>query len=60
MLVKASTMLFEQGLADPRGCDYRAIEIVVGTVAPGDEDVARTRGWVLSATVGGRTRFAVA
>src|SRR5437879_796540 len=31
-LVRASATLFEQGLADPRGCDYRAIEIGVGSV----------------------------
>lgn len=59
-LAKAATTLFEQGLADPRDCDYRAIEIVVGSVRPGDEDMARTRGWVLPATDGGKTRFAVA
>ena len=31
-LVRASATLFEQGLADPRGGDYRAIEIAVGSV----------------------------
>ena len=31
-LVRASATLFEQGLADPRGGDYRAIEIGVGSV----------------------------
>ena len=59
-LVNASATLFEQGLADSRGCDYRAIEIGIGSVWSGDEDVAKTRGWVLPATDGASTRFAVA
>ena len=59
LLVNASTTLFEQGLADPRGCDYRTIEIV-GGVGSDDGDVVRTRGWVLPAGDGERTRFAVA
>jgi hypothetical protein len=59
-LVKAAAALFEQGLADPRGCDYRAIEIVIGSVWSGDGDVTRTRGWVLPPADGARPRFAVA
>ena len=59
-LVNASATLFEQGLADPRGCEYRAIEIGIGSAWSGDGGVARTRGWVLPATDGARTRFAVA
>ena len=51
---RASATLFEQGLADPRGCDYRAIEIAIGSVWSGDEGVATTHGWVLPARPGER------
>ncbi len=59
-VVDASATLFEQGLADPRGCDYRAIEIGIGSIRSSEGEVARTRGWVLPATDGEPTRFAVA
>jgi hypothetical protein len=29
-LMSAATRLFEQGLADPRGMEYREIEVIVG------------------------------
>ncbi len=56
----ASGVLFDQGLADPRGCDYRAIEIGIGDVWSGGGAVAKTHGWVLPARDGEKTRFAVA
>ncbi len=59
-LVSASATLFEQGLADPRGCEYRAIEIGIGNVWSGDGGVVKTHGWVLPAPDGEKTRFAVA
>ncbi len=59
-LVSASATLFEQGLADPRGCDYHAIEIGVGNVWSGDGGVLKTHGWVLPAPAGEKTRFAIA
>ena len=59
-LVGASATLFEQGLADPRGCDYHAIEIGIGNVWSGDGGVLKTHGWVLPAPAGEKTRFAVA
>ncbi len=59
-LLNTSATLVEQGLADPRGCDYRAIEIGIGNVWHGDSGVIKTRGWVLPATAGAKTRFAVA
>jgi hypothetical protein len=31
-LVTATSMLFEQGVADPRGCEYRVVEIGAGSV----------------------------
>src|SRR5437899_2410856 len=45
-LISATTRLFEQGLADPRGTDYREIEIMIGR-AWGKEFTVKTHGWVL-------------
>ena len=59
-LVRASTTLLEQGLADPRGCDYRAIEVAVGSVWSNVAWIASTHGWVLPERPGETTRFAVA
>jgi hypothetical protein len=53
----ATTLLFEQGMADPRGCNYREIEVGTGNVWSGDGGVVRTHGWVLPGK--GEQRFAV-
>src|ERR1035438_2364281 len=45
--VSATKTLLEQGLADPRGCDYREIEIRVGEVWRGDGGKIKTYGWLL-------------
>ena len=46
--VSATATLFRQGLADPRGCEYREIEVLVGGFEPPWSDtVVKTRGWVL-------------
>lgn len=58
-LVSAATTLFDQGLADPRGGDYRQISVAVGNVWSGDGGVARTHGWALPASTSGGGRFAV-
>ena len=46
-LVSATRILFEQGLADPRGCEYRRIEVKVGNEWGVGAADARTHGWVL-------------
>ncbi len=51
--VKAARLLFEQGLADPRGCEYRAIEVRT------DGGVTPTHGWVLPIRQGDEQRYAV-
>ena len=43
----AVATLFEQGLADPRGLEYREIEIRVGNPWNGGGDAMTTHGWVL-------------
>jgi hypothetical protein len=55
--VTATELLFEQGLADPRGCEYREIEIGTGNVWSGDGGVVKTHGWVLPGR--GEQRFAI-
>ena len=51
LVVSATQELFDEGLADPRGCEYREIEIASGNA------VLTTHGWVLPQT--GLSRFAV-
>jgi hypothetical protein len=45
-VVDAMTDLFKVGLSDPRGCEYREIEVVVGSCW-GSSWVLKTHGWVL-------------
>jgi hypothetical protein len=56
----ATTKLFEQGLADPRGCEYRQIEIVVHSIWGGAAMVMKTHAWVLPRSGEGNQRFVVA
>jgi hypothetical protein len=51
-LVTATESLFEQGVADPRGCEYRTVEI-------GDFSVAKVHGFVLPERADAPGRFAV-
>jgi hypothetical protein len=43
----AAATLFEQGLADPRGLEYREIEIAVGSPWDGGGYPLKTHGWIL-------------
>ena len=45
--VSATALLFEQGMADPRGCEYRELEVGTGDIWHGDGGVVKTHGWVL-------------
>jgi hypothetical protein len=49
-LISATTRLFEQGLADPRGAPYREIEVIGGSGWRTGLSV-RTHGWVLPTAV---------
>ncbi len=51
-LVSATSALFEQGMADPRGCDYREVERLGGPAI-------KTRAFVLPEKPGEPGRFAV-
>jgi hypothetical protein len=58
-LLSATAHLFETGLADPRGCEYRAVEVAVGSCWSGDGGILKTRAWVLPGKAGDGQRFAV-
>jgi hypothetical protein len=58
-LVSATAVLFEQGVADPRGCDYRIIDVTVGSVRANGPGTTRTHGWVFPPMKGRKERFAV-
>ncbi len=51
-IVNATAVLFEAGMADPRGCAYREVEL-------GDANLTKTRGFVLPENPGEAVRFAV-
>ena len=51
-LVTATDILFEQGVADPRGCEYRKVEI-------GNGSVVKVRGFVLPERADVPGRFVV-
>ena len=53
-VVTATETLFAQGLPDPRGCEYRAVEL------GGSAWFIATHAWVLPAAAPGSPRFAVA
>jgi len=58
-LRSAVDVLFRTGMADPRGCDYREIEIVVGSLVKPPGVAVKTRGWVLPAAPGARTNYGI-
>ena len=55
--VTATAILFEQGLADPRGCEYREIELLVSD--HGMASRVRTHGWVRSKKGNATQDFAI-
>lgn len=56
-LISATARLFDQGLADPRGLEYREIEIDLGRLW-GRRFITKTHGWILPGAIGTQ-RFAV-
>ena len=62
VFVPATRALFDAGLADPRGLEYRAVQFVVGDSAfgAGEGTTLQTHGWVLPAIAGQKQRFGVA
>ncbi len=57
-IVSAAETLFAQGFPDPRGCEYREIEVEVSGVWDGKSSIVKTRGWVLPKKFG-TNQFAI-
>lgn len=57
-ILSAAEKLYEQGFPDPRGCEYREIEVEVSGVWDSKASLAKTRGWVLPGK-SGTNRFAI-
>jgi hypothetical protein len=57
-ILSAAETLFEQGFPDPRGCEYREIEVAVSGVWDGRVSSIKTRGWVLPKK-SGTNQFAI-
>ena len=57
-LVDATALLFDQGMADPRGGEYRRVGVVTGTSWDGP-GVTDTHAWVMPAAAPSAQRFAV-
>jgi len=58
-LQSAVNILFQTGMADPRGCDYREIEVVAGNSWTASGTTNKTHGWLLPAANGARTNYAI-
>jgi hypothetical protein len=56
--VSTAATLFQQGLADPRGCEYRAIDVTLSDSVSGYPLLEKRRGWVLPGGSEGQ-RFAI-
>ncbi len=67
LLPDVTQLLFGLGMADPRGCEYRQIQVMTGNVWGNrsgrdwstDGTVMQTHGWVLPADAKSAQRFAV-
>ncbi len=59
-LISSTRTLFDQGLADPRGCEYHKIRLTVGSVRGGQGSEVATSGWLLPARGEAKIRYAVA
>ncbi len=55
----AANTMFEQGFPDPRGCEYREIEVECSMVFATNVWPVKTRGWVLPAKSNETNRFAI-
>jgi hypothetical protein len=58
--LSATTKLLDYGLADPRGCEYREVELAVGGVTSKAGHVVKTHAFVLPADSDAAQRFSVA
>ena len=58
-ILSAAETMFVQGFPDPRGCEYREIEVECGVVLATNLWRLKTCGWVLPAKFNETNRFAI-
>jgi hypothetical protein len=51
-MVGAAAKLFEHGMADPRGCEYRSVTLRSQVHSNSDSEPVKTHAWVLPANAG--------
>jgi hypothetical protein len=58
-LLSAVSTIYDQGFPDPRGCEYREIEVQIGSLWSAKPSTVKTRGWVLPDSTELARRFAI-
>lgn len=58
-LISSAEILFNLGLADPRGCEYREFEMVLGRDWRGSNYNVRVHGWILPSRRAEKKSYAV-
>ena len=58
-LQSAINLLFQNGMADPRGCDYREVDVVVANFWTASGATNKTRGWILPPAQDTLARYAI-
>ena len=59
LMVTATAKLFEHGMADPRGCEYREVEIRAGNVWNGEAVPIKIHAWLMPARPAEKERYSV-
>lgn len=58
--ISATAKLLGYGLADPRGCEYRQVELVVGSVWSNKGHIVKTHAFVMPGPANATQRYSVA
>jgi hypothetical protein len=58
-LQSAVGILFQTGMADPRGCEYREIEVEAGSIRQASGIAIKTHGWLLPGSRGAQTNYVI-
>jgi hypothetical protein len=58
-LQRAINLLFQNGMADPRGCDYREVDVVVANFWTASGTTNKTHSWILPTADDTQARYAI-
>ena len=58
-LQSAINLLFQNGMADPRGCDYREVDVVVANFWTASGTTNKTHGWILPTADDTQAQYAI-